>query len=123
MNNCIFCNLDKERIISETEHFIIIKDNFPVSPGHTLIISKNHHDNFFSLSIDEISSLNSVIFKAKELIEPEYKPDGYNIGINCGKSAGQTVMHFHCHLIPRYIGDVKNPRGGIRHVIPHKANY
>lgn len=123
MIKCIFCNIEIERILYTENYFFLIKDNFPVSPGHMLIISKLHKENYFDLTIEEVAELNDMIKKAKTLIEKEYKPDGYNIGMNCGSSAGQSVMHFHCHLIPRYKGDVENPKGGVRHVIPGKGNY
>lgn len=122
-SNCIFCNIEKERIILSNKGFYIIKDNFPVSPGHLLIITKEHQENYFELSDLQKSELNNMILKAKEIVEAEFSPDGYNIGMNCGLSAGQTVMHFHCHLIPRYTGDMKNPRGGVRHCIEGKGYY
>lgn len=118
-----FLAIDNNRIIFRDEHFFIIKDSFPVSPGHLLIISNNVKSNFFELSEDEQKALVKAIEKAKEIIEQEHKPDGYNIGMNCGEAAGQTVFHFHCHLIPRYKGDMQNPRGGIRHCVEGKGNY
>lgn len=105
----------KEEILYDNDVFVIVKDQYPVSPGHLLIISKQVRKDFFDLTGLERYNLSSVILKAKELIEKEYKPDGYNIGMNCGSSAGQTVFHFHCHVIPRYIGDTENPRGGVRY--------
>jgi len=119
----VFLNLPKERILFKGEYFFIIKDGFPVSPGHMLIISNTLKADYFSLSKPEKLALDDMIDKAKELIEKDYSPNGYNIGMNCGESAGQTVMHFHCHIIPRYKGDMDNPRGGIRHCIPEKGNY
>lgn len=107
-----FYEIPKERIIFEDQHFFIIRDGFPVSPGHSLIISKELRKDYFDLTELEKKSLDIAILKAKELIELEFAPDGYNIGMNCGVSAGQTVFHFHCHLIPRYAGDMENPRGG-----------
>ncbi len=118
-----FSEIPKERIIYKSEYFYIIKDGYPVSPGHLLIISNHIKKDFFNLSIEEKNELPQIIDKAKELIEQEYTPDGYNIGMNCGKSSGQTVFHFHCHVIPRYKGDMKNPRGGVRGVIPQKMDY
>lgn len=88
-----------------------------------LIISNVVREDYFDLSGSEKNELTSTIEKAKELIEKKHKPDGYNIGMNCGESAGQTVFHFHCHLIPRYIGDMENPKGGIRHCIKGKGYY
>lgn len=123
MKDCIFCSIENGRVLFSNDKFYIIKDNFPVSPGHVLIITKNHKENYFDLSNEEVIELNNMIIKAKTIIEKEFKPNGYNIGMNCGLRAGQSVMHFHCHLIPRYKGDVENPRGGVRHVIPGKGNY
>ena len=90
---------------------------------HTLIISKTLRVDYFELTTDEKADLDNAISLARSLVEAEFSPDGYNIGMNCGESAGQTVFHFHCHLIPRYIGDMENPRGGVRHVIPSKGSY
>lgn len=118
-----FLELPTDKQIAETQHFFLIRDGFPVSPGHTLIISKELRVDYFELSPDEKADLDNAIGLAKSLVETEFTPDGYNIGMNCGESAGQTVFHFHCHLIPRYDGDMENPRGGVRHVIPSKGNY
>ena len=122
MNNP-FKSIPESRVLSESESFFIIKDIYPVSPGHILIISKREVTNFFELTDSERKQLNESILKAKSLIELDYTPDGYNIGMNCGEAAGQTVFHFHCHVIPRYYGDMKNPRGGVRHCIEGKGNY
>ena len=118
-----FTNIDPNKILFSNEYFFIIKDNFPVSPGHLLIITNEVRNNFFELTKEEHGNLNEVIEIAKEIIEREFKPDGYNIGMNCGEAAGQTVFHFHCHLIPRYNGDMENPRGGVRHCINGKGYY
>lgn len=117
-----FTQIEQERIIFSDQHFFIVKDAFPVSPGHLLIISKEVRKDF-DLTVNERLQLPMIIERAKEIIEREYSPNGYNIGMNCGESAGQTIFHFHCHLIPRYKGDMDNPRGGIRHVIPSKGKY
>ncbi|MEN5231875.1 HIT family protein [Sphingobacterium faecium] len=118
-----FLELPVDKHIGQTEHFFLIRDGFPVSPGHTLIISKQLRKDYFELTHDEKMDLDNAILLAKTLIETESTPDGYNIGMNCGETAGQTVFHFHCHLIPRFAGDMKNPRGGVRHVIPGKGSY
>ena len=115
--------IPKNRWIYETDMFFVIKDGFPVSPGHCLIISKNIVNDFFELSINEKKELVFIIDIVKAIIEKEYHPDGYNIGMNCGISAGQSVMHFHCHVIPRYAGDMDNPKGGVRFCIPDKGSY
>jgi diadenosine tetraphosphate (Ap4A) HIT family hydrolase len=101
----------------------IVPDKYPVSDGHLLIISKQSRRDFFELNEEEKTELPLLIGKAKEIIEIDHNPGGYNIGMNCGAIAGQTVFHFHCHVIPRYEGDVENPRGGIRNVIPGMGDY
>lgn len=118
-----FLEIPEERKIYKGDHFFIIRDAFPVSPGHLLIISNQPKNDYFSLSNEEKNDLNNIIEKAKEIIEKDYSPDGYNIGMNCGESAGQTVFHFHCHLIPRYKGDMDDPRGGVRHCVNGKGYY
>lgn len=118
-----FLSIPEDRIIYHDEYFFLVRDIYPVSPGHTLIISKNLKKDYFDLSQDEKQNLDKAIEKAKMLIELEYTPDGYNIGMNCGAAAGQTVFQFHCHLIPRFNGDMKNPSGGVRHCIENKGYY
>ena len=119
----VFNNIRKEDYLYQGNNFFLIRDRYPVSPGHTLIISKELKVDYFDLNEEELGELHNYILKAKELIEKDYSPDGYNIGMNCGKVAGQTVMHFHCHIIPRYKGDMENPRGGIRHCVAGKGYY
>jgi len=119
----LFSDVEKDRVLFRGEHFFIIRDGYPVSPGHLLVISNRVVGSYFDLTDEERVALGPMIVKAKGIIETEYKPSGYNIGMNCGQAAGQTVMHFHCHVIPRYDGDVENPRGGVRGVIPGKMNY
>jgi len=118
-----FFEIVPERVIHESERFFVIRDGFPVSPGHCLIVSKALKRDFFELSLEEKEELIHLIETVKQIIEREYSPDGYNIGINCGVAAGQSVMHFHCHVIPRYVGDMENPKGGIRYCIPEKGLY
>ncbi|MES2797407.1 MAG: HIT family protein [Bacteroidota bacterium] len=118
-----FTEIQLDRKIYQNDYFFIIKDSFPVSPGHLLIISNKLRKDYFELSNEEKNGLISTIDIAKQLIEKEFRPDGYNIGMNCGESAGQTIFHFHCHLIPRYYGDMENPKGGIRHCIVGKGLY
>ena len=120
---CPFCNLPSERIIDRDEHGLVVRDGFPISPGHTLIIPKRHTGSFFDLTETERLDLLLLLDKAKLNLENEFKPDGYNIGINDGPAAGQTVPHLHIHLIPRYAGDRADPRGGVRWIIPEKADY
>lgn len=118
-----FTAIDPARVIYRDEHFFIIEDAFPVSPGHLLIISNHVRADFFELTDEEKLQLPKAIENAKDIIRLKHNPDGFNIGMNCGAAAGQTVFHFHCHLIPRYNGDMDNPRGGVRHVIPSKGYY
>lgn len=124
LNNCLFCNPDSNsELIVESATAYSIFDKYPVSNGHSLIIPKKHCSNYFDLSFKEQSACVFMLNKVKEIVSREFIPDGFNIGINVGDSAGQTISHAHIHLIPRYNGDVTNPRGGIRHIIPGKGYY
>lgn len=118
-----FLNIPKDKVLYVNDYFFIIEDAFPVSPGHLLIISNVVRTDYFSLTEDEKHVLADTIGTAKSIVLKRHKPDGFNIGMNCGAAAGQTVFHFHCHLIPRYKGDMENPRGGVRHCIPEKGSY
>lgn len=118
-----FTEIAEDKIIYSGKYFFIIEDGFPVSPGHLLIISNEVKTDFFALSMEEKNDLPFMIEKAKEIILSQYQADAFNIGMNCGADAGQTVFHFHCHVIPRYKGDMDNPKGGVRHVIPGKGSY
>jgi diadenosine tetraphosphate (Ap4A) HIT family hydrolase len=120
---CPFCSLESDRIISESDYTITIRDGFPVSEGHTLIVPKRHVQSFFELQAIEKAAILQALDEAKEALDKEFSPDGYNIGINDGEAAGQTVMHLHVHLIPRYKGDSEDPRGGVRGIFPAKAKY
>lgn len=121
MKNCPFCNLNN--IEHSTEFFNIIYDKYPVSKGHTLVISKRHIASYFDLSNDEKHELVEIIDTLQRYLSDTYSPDGFNVGFNDGKCAGQTVQHFHLHIIPRYEGDMENPQGGVRGVIPNKQKY
>lgn len=120
---CPFCTLLNERIVEENKYALWIYDGFPVSEGHSLIIPKRHVGSFFDISQEERLDMLELLDKAKFAIEKMHSPDGFNIGINDGPAAGQTVSHLHMHLIPRYIGDVGDARGGVRWIIPEKADY
>ena len=122
---CLFCRWknEKEKIILENELAFARYDEFEVSKGHMLFMTKRHTKDFFSTTQEEKNAIFELMNKGKEIIDEKYNPNGYNIGMNCGVSAGQSVMHVHVHLIPRYNGDVENPRGGIRGVIPSRQNY
>ncbi|WP_199908274.1 HIT family protein [Polynucleobacter difficilis] len=120
---CPFCTLPPERIIDSNDLALVIRDGYPVSPGHSLVIPKRHIGSWFEITPEEQSAMLDLLGRAKAVLEEEFKPDGYNIGINDGPTAGQTVPHLHMHLIPRYKDDLKDPRGGVRWIIPGKAKY
>jgi diadenosine tetraphosphate (Ap4A) HIT family hydrolase len=120
--DCIFCSPDRP-LIAENDHAIAILDGFPVNPGHALIIPRRHAAAIFDLSPDEYSACFELVRVVKAILDESHHADGYNVGVNSGEAAGQTVMHAHIHVIPRYQGDVENPRGGVRHVIPGKGFY
>lgn len=125
VEDCIFCNAQlHERIVDENALAYVIRDGFPVTQYHSLFIPKRHVADYFSLTQAEINAINQLIKLQKKLLdETDTTIDGYNVGMNCGESAGQTVFHCHVHLIPRRKGDVENPRGGVRHIITGKGSY
>lgn len=110
--NCPFCNKNNEEVVLKNDLCFARYDKYPVNKGHLLIITFRHFGNYFDANHEEKLAVIDLIDKSKEFLLQNFNPDGFNIGINCGKSAGQTIMHFHCHVIPRYRGDIKNPRGG-----------
>jgi diadenosine tetraphosphate (Ap4A) HIT family hydrolase len=117
VEHCVFCDLVALRhreIVAENSSFVAVFDDFPVNEGHILIISKRHIESPFQLLNHEGIELLELLRATKSTLDQRFRPDGYNIGVNCGEAAGQTVRHLHVHLIPRYKGDVENPRGGIR---------
>lgn len=120
---CPFCQLDPARIIDEGPLHRVIRDGFPISQGHTLVIPKRHVASFFDCNADEQAALLAALNTAKRNLDEILAPDGYNIGVNDGSAAGQTVGHLHIHLIPRYQGDQPDPRGGVRWIFPDKAVY
>ncbi len=123
--SCIFCKTEILDIQIENDLAFAIFDKYPVNKGHMLIIPKRHYKSFFEASKEEVLALYELTNKCKDLLKEKYNPDGYNIGININKEAGQTIMHLHVHLIPRYLGDVEDPRGGIRNLkeqlVPYKG--
>ena len=122
ISECSFCT-PKNNVILETALAYSLFDKYPISKGHTLIIPKRHVSNYFDLSLNEQIACQLNLNKLKEIIDKDYHPDGYNVGINIGNTAGQTIDHVHIHLIPRYKDDVTDPTGGVRNVIPEKGNY
>ncbi len=122
--SCPFCILESKRdIVIENKKAFAIFDKFPVSNGHLLIIPKLHCYSYFDLDIEMQNACWDLVNQGKQLLEKKYSPEGFNIGVNIKESAGQTVPHVHIHLIPRYAGDVSNPKGGVRGVIPSKKEY
>jgi len=125
MNNddhdCPFCHPDS--VLFGNDLVYAKPDKFPVNPGHLLIIPRRHVADFFLTTEEEKAALLSMLDKAKKYLDGKHAPAGYNVGINVGEVAGQTVMHVHLHLIPRYQGDLDNPRGGVRGVIPSRQSY
>lgn len=123
---CLFCDRN-----NPVEHTIIVEnelaysrwDNFAASEGHAEVVPKRHVVSFFELNDDEVLAIYALASETKGIIDAKYHPDGYNIGVNDGQAAGRTVHHLHMHLIPRYFGDVPDPRGGVRHIIPGKGSY
>lgn len=123
VQSCAFCTLPPERIVNFNNSAMVVRDGFPVSNGHTLIISRRHVGLLRDLDEAERADLFGLLLQAQLQLTAEFSPDAFNIGINDGAAAGQTVPHLHIHLIPRYKGDLPDPRGGVRWVLPHNANY
>jgi diadenosine tetraphosphate (Ap4A) HIT family hydrolase len=120
---CPFCRLPPERILDSNRHALAVADAFPVSPGHTLVILRRHVASFFEMSAEELAAVHELLCRMKIRLEQTFRPGGYNIGVNDGEIAGQTIMHLHVHLIPRFRGDVGDPWGGVRNVIAGKGLY
>lgn len=121
-NPCLFCT-DARSVSLQNELAYSARDSYAVSPGHTVVIPRRHVASFFELTPEEVVACMDLINEEKKLLDEEFKPDGYNIGVNVGSAAGQSILHAHIHIIPRYKGDVENPQGGVRHVIPKKGHY
>jgi diadenosine tetraphosphate (Ap4A) HIT family hydrolase len=121
--SCPFCALDPTVIAGANALAVRLNDRFPVAPGHSLIIPRRHIGSFFEATAEERTALLSLLDEAHTEVSGAFRPDGFTIGINDGAAAGQTVPHLHIHLIPRRLGDVADPRGGVRWVIPDKARY
>jgi len=121
---CLFCGIQQKDIIEENELAIAKRDHYPVSKFHTLVISKRHVEDYFDLSKDELRACNILLkYIRDEILKEDSSVEGFNIGVNSGAIAGQTVLHCHIHLIPRRLGDVDDPRGGVRSVIPSRRDY
>ena len=120
---CPFCNPVADEIVAKNDLCYARWDGYPVSKGHLLVVPFRHAADYFSLTVEEKQAVLALVDECKEVIEKNLRPAGYNIGFNVGKAAGQTVMHCHCHMIPRYVGDVRNARGGVRGVVQKKRDY
>ena len=121
---CLFCNKTKQKIVFSSELFFVVRDSYPVTKHHTLIIPHRHISNFFDLDDDELNDLNKILKKQRQsLLDLDEKITGFNVGVNAGVDAGQSIMHCHIHLIPRRKGDIENPKGGVRGAIPSKQKY
>ena len=124
---CLVCDvqtIDRGRIVEENELAFVVRDAFPVTEHHSLFIPKRHVLDYFGVSQSEVSAIHALLHSQKDhLLKLDPTIDGFNIGMNCGQTAGQSVWHCHVHLIPRRKGDVEFPKGGVRHVIPYKGNY
>jgi diadenosine tetraphosphate (Ap4A) HIT family hydrolase len=122
-DRCPFCPPDAARVLHNDGLVFVLRDGFPVSPGHVLVIPHRHVGSFFDTTPEERRAILDALDIAKRTVENEHRPDGWNIGINDGVAAGQTVPHLHVHLIPRYKSDRPDPRGGVRWILPEKADY
>ena len=120
--DCIFCRLNRSTL-AETKLSLACLDSFPVSKGHTLVIPKRHVVSLWEMTTEEYTDAFALVRQVKDVLQEQFNPQGFNVGVNCGHAAGQSVFHAHIHLIPRYTGDVSNPRGGVRNIIPGKGNY
>lgn len=120
---CPFCHILADRIVVENELAFALVDKYPVNPGHLLVCPRRHVASFFDLTESELTDVFRLVHEMKTRCDAEFHPAGYNVGVNVGRPAGQTVMHVHVHLIPRYDGDVEDPTGGVRHVIGGKGRY
>lgn len=120
-HDCIFCG-DPSMVIQNDLAFAHF-DSYPVNPGHCLVITRRHVAGYFEATAEEKAAIWALVDEIKTIIDKDFNPDGYNVGVNVGEAGGQSIPHLHIHVIPRYKGDMENPRGGVRGVIPHKQKY
>ena len=121
---CLFCGIQQKEVITENELALAMRDHYPVTKYHALVIPKRHVEDYFDLTKDELIACNILLrYVRNDILKDDPSVEGFNIGVNSGAVAGQTVFHCHFHLIPRRIGDVDDPRGGIRSIIPSRRNY
>jgi diadenosine tetraphosphate (Ap4A) HIT family hydrolase len=123
MKACVFCEIIKENYVLENDFFYAIFDKYPVTEGHLLVIPKRHVETLFELNESERAELLAFVEQGKKKLDQQFSPVGFNFGVNQGESAGQTIPHLHLHIIPRYKGDMEDPEGGVRGVIPEKQKY
>lgn len=123
MHGCPFCAPDPTRVVCETPEAVALLDGYPLSPGHTLVVPRLHVASLFDAPPSVLAAVWALVGEVRARLAATTSPDGFNIGLNDGAAAGQTVMHAHVHVIPRWRGDVSDPRGGVRHVLPAKARY
>jgi diadenosine tetraphosphate (Ap4A) HIT family hydrolase len=116
MKQCIFCQRQENEMVAENSLAVAFYDKYPVNQGHVLIVPKRHVPTLFDATQEELVAISELLFRVKEILDEKYHPDGYNVGVNVEAAGGQTIFHLHCHVIPRYTGDVANPRGGIRKI-------
>jgi len=120
-NPCLFCTA--RGVTRDNALAYATRDTYPVSPGHTLIIPRRHCADFFELTPDELAACIELVVAEQRALAAELKPDGYNVGVNVGSAGGQSIRHVHIHLIPRYAGDHPRPQGGVRQILPSRADY
>jgi len=119
--SCLLCT--PQLIVLENELAYVCRDSYPVSPGHLLVVTVRHVADYFDTTENERIAIMELVHEAKDYLVKAHSPDGFNVGVNCGTAAGQSVPHVHIHVIPRYQGDMEDPRGGVRGVIPNKQKY
>lgn len=123
-SSCPFCaRLKREQLLAKNDLAVALADAFPLNPGHAIIVPHRHEKDYFALSEAEQQAMWGLVARVCHIIEESHKPEGFNIGLNAGEAAGQTIAHAHLHVIPRYEGDVDDPRGGIRWILPERAPY
>ena len=123
--DCFFCKINEidPKIIAENDMFFSRYDDFPVNKGHCFIFPKTHFESFFDMTPQHVVDFHEILMKTRDIIKERFNPDGFNMGVNEGEAAGRTIHHFHWHIIPRFKGDVENPRGGIRNIIQKDTGY
>ena len=122
-DNCPFCEPEPDRVWLRTDTAMVLWDAFPITGGHSLVVPRQHVASIYELSAEEQAALWALVAEARGRLNDDLHPDGFNVGLNDGEAAGQTILHAHIHIIPRYSGDVADPRGGVRWIIPEKARY